>query len=61
MPLRQALSDGASNGGVRRETSSATDVRIFYLNGEFVPESEAKVSVLDRGFMFSDSVYEVTR
>ncbi|MCL6269129.1 aminotransferase class IV [Sansalvadorimonas sp. 2012CJ34-2] len=30
-----------------------------YLNGEFVPVEEAKVSVLDRGFLFGDGVYEV--
>ncbi len=30
-----------------------------YLNGEFVPAGEAKVSVLDRGFIFGDGVYEV--
>lgn len=30
-----------------------------YLNGEFLPLSEAKVSVLDRGFIFGDGVYEV--
>ena len=30
-----------------------------YLNGQFVAESEAKVSVLDRGFIFGDGVYEV--
>ncbi|KPK38253.1 MAG: cytochrome C [Gammaproteobacteria bacterium SG8_47] len=30
-----------------------------YLNGDFVPASEAKVSVLDRGFIFGDGVYEV--
>ncbi len=30
-----------------------------YLNGEFLPTSEAKVSVLDRGFLFGDGVYEV--
>jgi len=32
---------------------------IVYLNGCYVPISEAKISVLDRGFMFADSVYEV--
>lgn len=31
---------------------------IVYLNGEFVPLAEAKVSVLDRGFLFGDGVYE---
>ena len=30
-----------------------------YLNGEFVPPSAAKVSVLDRGFMLGDGVYEI--
>ncbi len=30
-----------------------------YLNGEFLPLSEAKISVLDRGFIFGDGIYEV--
>lgn len=30
-----------------------------YLNGEFLPLSQAKVSVMDRGFLFADGVYEV--
>ena len=34
--------------------------RIVYVNGEFLNESEAKVSVFDRGFLFADAVYEVT-
>ena len=33
--------------------------QIAYVNGSFVPMSEAKVSVLDRGFLFGDGVYEV--
>lgn len=32
---------------------------IVYLNGEFVPIDQAKISVLDRGFLFGDGVYEV--
>jgi D-alanine transaminase len=32
---------------------------ICYLNGEFVPLRDAKVPVLDRGFIFGDGVYEV--
>lgn len=32
---------------------------IVYLNGEFLEKSEAKISVLDRGFIFADGVYEV--
>ncbi len=34
--------------------------RIAYVNGEYLPESEAKISVFDRGFLFADGVYEVT-
>ncbi|WMN89849.1 D-amino-acid transaminase [Vibrio parahaemolyticus] len=34
--------------------------RIIYLDGKFLAESEAKVSVFDRGFLFADAVYEVT-
>ncbi len=32
---------------------------IVYLNGRFLPLQEARISVLDRGFLFGDSVYEV--
>ena len=32
---------------------------LVYLNGEYIPLEEARVSVLDRGFMFGDGVYEV--
>ncbi len=31
----------------------------IYLNGQFMPLPEAQISVLDRGFLFGDSVYEV--
>ncbi len=34
--------------------------RIVYVNGSYVPEAEAKVSVFDRAFLFGDAVYEVT-
>jgi D-alanine transaminase len=34
-------------------------MRTIYLNGQYLPESEAHVSIFDRGFLFSDSVYEV--
>ena len=35
-------------------------MRQVYINGEFKREDEAKVSVFDRGLLFSDSLYEVT-
>lgn len=34
---------------------------VISINGEVLPESEAKISVLDHGFLFGDSVYEVVR
>ena len=34
--------------------------RIVYVNGRYLPEEEATVSVFDRGFLFADGVYEVT-
>ncbi len=34
--------------------------RTVYVNGDYVPEAEAKVSVFDRGFLMADGVYEVT-
>ncbi|KAA2312954.1 D-amino-acid transaminase [Pseudooceanicola sediminis] len=34
--------------------------RIVYVNGDYLPEEEAKISIFDRGFLMSDGVYEVT-
>lgn len=34
--------------------------RTVYLNGEYLPEHEAKVSIFDRAFLMADGVYEVT-
>src|SRR5215475_14564253 len=38
----------------------AATPRIVYLNGAFLPENEAHVSIFDRGFLFGDGIYEVT-
>lgn len=35
--------------------------RIVYLDGRYLPSGEAAISVDDRGFLFGDGVYEVTR
>ena len=32
-----------------------------FLNGKFVPESDAKVSVTDRGFLYGDGLFETLR
>ncbi len=34
---------------------------IIYLNGEYVPAEEARVSVFDRGFLYGDGIYETLR
>ncbi len=34
--------------------------RLVYVDGQYVEENEAKISVFDRGFLFADAVYEVT-
>ena len=34
--------------------------RIVYLNGAYLPEAEAHISIFDRGFLMADGVYEVT-
>lgn len=34
--------------------------RIVYVNGDYLPEADAKVSIFDRGFLMADGVYEVT-
>ena len=33
--------------------------QVCYLNGEFLPLDQARISVLDRGFIFGDAIYEV--
>lgn len=38
-----------------------TQERIVYLNEEFVPESQAVISVRDRGFVYGDAVFDTTR
>ena len=35
-------------------------MRTVYVNGDYLPETEAKVSIFDRGFLMADGVYEVT-
>ncbi|WP_137128952.1 D-amino-acid transaminase [Rhizobium sp. FY34] len=34
--------------------------RIVHVNGQWLPEEDAKISVFDRGFLFADAIYEVT-
>lgn len=34
---------------------------IVYINGNFIPEKDVKISPYDRGFLFADGIYEVMR
>ena len=34
-------------------------IKTIYLNGQFMPIDQAQISVLDRGFLFGDGIYEV--
>jgi D-alanine transaminase len=34
--------------------------RIVYVNGDYLPEAEARISIFDRGFIFADGIYEVS-
>lgn len=51
--------DASSSMDPQRRAGSAAGV--VYLNGRFLPRAEAHVSVDDRGFLFGDGAYEVTR
>ncbi|WP_339854358.1 aminotransferase class IV, partial [uncultured Nisaea sp.] len=35
-------------------------MRTVFVNGSYVPENEAQISIFDRGSLFGDAVYEVT-
>jgi D-alanine transaminase len=39
---------------------SANPEPIAYVNGQFLPQKEAKISIMDRGFLFADGIYEVS-
>ena len=42
-------------------TSTSRTPRVAYWNGDFIPETEARVSVFDSALMFGDMVFEMTR
>lgn len=44
----------------KHQSSTAEAARVVYVNGDYVPEADAKISIFDRGFLMGDAVYEVT-
>ena len=41
-------------------TDKEDNMRTVYVNGDYLPEDAAKISIFDRGFLMADGVYEVT-
>jgi D-alanine transaminase len=56
--MRQASTHRTPIYGDKERNKTMT--RTVYINGEYLPETEAKVSIFDRGFLMADAVYEVT-
>src|SRR3989454_4889252 len=54
------LSPGFSGApGIHSGCGSSSEAHMVFLNGRILPIEDAKVSVLDRGFIFGDGVYEL--
>src|SRR5438034_10621553 len=58
---RDAVGPSRPRGRSPRKECHAMAERTIYLNGDYGPESHAKVSVLDRGFRWGDAVYDAVR
>jgi D-alanine transaminase len=41
-------------------TTASTAQPIAYVNGTFLPQNDASISIMDRGFLFADGIYEVS-
>jgi D-alanine transaminase len=59
--LERMHSMGCAKAGKQNKIKSKSNTMQVYLNGEFIEQKQAKISVSDRGFVFGDGVYEVTR
>jgi branched-chain amino acid aminotransferase len=56
-----ARSDRESPWKAREQTLSIPNQRTVYLNGEFIPENEARLPFRDRGVKYGDAVFDTTR
>src|SRR3712207_524016 len=64
-PSRQAPDEACRGDGHRGPLSpnprqEVPMSRIVFVNGSFVPYEEAKIPIMDRGFLFADGIYEVS-
>jgi D-alanine transaminase len=55
-----ALPRGAGWCTCEGSQASPAMSRIVFLNGAFLPQEEARLSIMDRGFLFADGIYEVS-
>jgi hypothetical protein len=53
--------DDCHRAAKKRGVSMSAEERKVYLNGEFVPERDARISIFDSALMFGDMVFEMTR
>jgi D-alanine transaminase len=60
--LHRSLSTGAIEIPLKplQDKHKISMSRLVYVNGRYLPEDEATVSIFDRGFLMADAVYEVT-
>jgi branched-chain amino acid aminotransferase len=45
----------------KNNSKNINEARVVYMNGKYVPEKEAKISIFDSALMFGDMVFEMTR
>jgi len=60
LAVRRGQSHRGGNS-LKHMNSNANTAKLVYLDGRFVPESEATVSIFDRGFLYGDGVFETMR
>jgi len=53
------MPDNSATGPNTQAPHSAADASTVYLNGSYLPMHEARISPMDRGFLFGDGIYEV--
>jgi branched-chain amino acid aminotransferase len=55
------VSHKSSSSKSKKTATSSRNELLVYLDGDFVPKSEAKISVFDHGLLYGDGVFEGIR
>jgi branched-chain amino acid aminotransferase len=61
MVIDEPQTRGASPNAATKPSSAAAKQSTIYVDGQFVPEAEAKVSVFDHGLLYGDGIFEGIR